>query len=84
MNKGSRKYLSKYITITPEIEEKIKRHCKRYNIEEDICAWYKDKEDFYSDWSEIGYSKTEANKILHGGIGEFMVLTNGNILRFVI
>ena len=41
---------------------------------------------FCSDWcNEYGYTRTEARKIYHGGIGEFMKLPEGNgIIRFAI
>lgn len=79
-------YLSKYITITKDIDKKIKRHIKRYNLENTICAWYANWEDFCSDWcDECGYTRTEARKLYHGGKGEFMLLPDNNgIIRFVI
>ncbi len=84
MDKLSFDYLSKYMNVTDDIKKKISRHCKRYSIEEDICAWYKDIEDFFDDWCKIGYTRTEARSVLHGNIGEFMIFSNGNIIRFVI
>ena len=56
------------------------------NIKAEICAWYSDWEDFCSDWcDDCGYTMTEARKLYHGGIGEFMKLPDGNgIVRFVI
>lgn len=42
-------------------------------------------EDFFSDWCSIGYSRTEARKLMHGGHGEFMKLPDGlGYIRFVI
>lgn len=42
--------------------------------------------DQFTDWcAGCGYTRTEARKLYHGGIGEFMNLPNGNgIIRFVI
>lgn len=82
-------YLSRYIRITEDIKQKIEKHAKRYGIrpEIEICAWYQDWEDFCSDWCSktIGYTKTEARKLLHGGIGEFMFLPNNlGIVRFAL
>lgn len=87
MNQESKEYLSGYINITKDIENKIDRHAKRYRINPDICAWYRDWEDFCSDWCDprIGYTRTQAREILHGGIGEFMFLPEGKgIVRFAL
>lgn len=86
MDKRSIEYLENYINLTEEIQKKIMNHAKRYGIKAQICAWYKNWDDFCSDWcDEIGYTRTEARKILHGGIGEFMFLPNTlGIIRFVI
>ena len=86
MDKESSKYLGQYINITSEIEQKINKHAKRYGINPIICAWYEDWEDFCSDWCDgIGYSRMQARKLLHNGIGEFMLLPPGyGIIRFAI
>lgn len=86
MNKHGKEYLNKHIFITAAIEKKIIAHAKRYNISGDICAYYYDWEDFCSDWCDgCGYSRSEARKIFHGGIGEFMKLPdNLGIIRFVL
>ena len=86
MDKRSIEYLENYINLTEEIQKKIMNHAKRYGLKAQICAWYKNWDDFCSDWcDEIGYTRTEARKILHGGIGEFMFLPNTlGIIRFVI
>ncbi len=86
MEKESINYLNQYINVTNEIKQKIEKHAKRYGIKAEICAWYEDWEDFCSDWcDEIGYTKTEARRLLHGGIGEFMFLPDClGIVRFVI
>jgi hypothetical protein len=86
MDKKSEEYLSRYIKLTDKIKQKIESHANRYNIKAEICAWYSDWEDFCSDWCDgCSYTRTEARKLYHGGIGEFMNLPNGNgIVRFVI
>jgi len=84
MDKASLIYLSKYMDVTDEVKTKITRHCKRYGLKEDICAWYSDMEDFFSDWCAIGYTRTKARKVYHGGIGEFITFPNGNIIRIAI
>lgn len=86
MDNDSIKYLSNYISLTKEIKKKIERHAKRYRIKAEICAWYQDWKDFCEDWcDDIGYTRTEARNLLHGGIGEFMFLPNNlGIVRFVL
>jgi len=87
MDRDSIKYLSNYISLTEDIKKKIEKHAKRYGIKAEICAWYQNLKDFYSDWcsENIGYTKTEAKRLLHGGIGEFMYLPNKlGIVRFVM
>ena len=86
MNQKSIKYLSGYITVTDDLKKKIEKHAARYNIVPAICAWYSNWEDFFSYRSDnLGYTKTEARKILHGGIGEFMKLPkNLGIVRFAL
>lgn len=84
--KKSEEYLRQYIKLTDNLKQKIEAHAARYHIKAEICAWYSDWEDFCSDWCDIcGYSRTEARKLYHGGIGEFMKLPEGNgIVRFAI
>ena len=85
MDKGSLEYLNQYMKVTDEIKNKIARHCNRYGIKEEICAWYSDMEDFFSDWCDnCGYTRTQARKIYHGGIGEFQTFANGNIIRYAL
>lgn len=84
MDKQSLEYLSQYMEITPAIQAKITQHCKKYGIQEDICAWYENYSDFQLDWSHAGYTAMEMRKLYHGGIGEFQTFPNGNIIRYVI
>lgn len=86
MDKKSEEYLRQYIKLTDTIKQKIEVHAAGYHIKAEICAWYSDWEDFCSYWCDIcGYSRTEARKLYHGGIGEFMKLPEGNgIVRFAI
>lgn len=63
----------------------IGKHAMRYQIPCEICAHYTDMEDFFSDWTALGYSRTEARKLMHGGIGEFMKLPAGaGYVRFAL
>ena len=85
------KYLSNYIKVTEKLQKKIETHIRRYGLrpQDDgtiICAYYSDWEDFCSDWcDDIGYTRTGAKKLLHGGRGEFMILPDEQgIIRFII
>ena len=84
MDKANLIYLSKYMDDTDEVKTKITRHCKRYGLKDYICAFYSDIDDFFDYWCAIGYSRTGARKLLHNGIGEFQILSNGNIIRYMI
>ena len=87
MDRDSINYLNGYIKATEEIKQKIEKHAKRYGIKAEICAWYQNWKDFCSDWcsENIGYTKAEARRLLHGGIGEFMFLPdNLGIVRFIL
>ena len=86
LKEESKKYIEHHIgrSLTNEELNSIQRHCKRYNTSR-VCAWYKNWEDFCSDWcSDIGYTKTEARELLHGGEGEFKIVKTIGILRFDI
>lgn len=85
LSENSKKYLSQYIELSDQTILAIGKHAMRYALHTDICAYYKDMEDFFSDWCSIGYSRTEARKLMHGGHGEFMKLPDGlGYIRFVI
>lgn len=86
MDKESKEYVEGYIKrqLTEKEIKSIKRHCKRYNVST-ISAWYFNWEDFCSDWcDDIGYTRTEARDLLHGGKGEFKIIDGIGILRFNI
>ena len=69
--------------LTDEQKKKVVKHCNRYEIKPNICAWYDDWEDFCEDWcNDCGYSRTEARQILNGGVGEFLIFPNKEIIRF--
>lgn len=85
VSERSKRYLSQYIQIEDNITLAIGKHAMRYMLHGDICAYYKDMEDFFSDWCSIGYTRTEARKLLHSGHGEFMKLPdNLGYIRFAI
>lgn len=77
-------YLGMYIKVDKEVMDALEKHYKRYPEYSEVCAWYRDWEDFCSDWcDEIGYTRTQARKLLHGGKGEFMILPKEKgIVRF--
>lgn len=83
MDEQSKKYLSQYILLSDKVTKAIMKHSKRYGIKAEICAWYSDMEDFFSDWCAIGYTRTQARKLFHGGVGEFQTLPEGEgIIRY--
>jgi len=68
--------------LTEDQINRLIRHCNRYEVAPNICAWYDDWEDFCSDWcDEIGYTRTEARERLNFGKGEFCKFSNGEIVR---
>ena len=76
---------SQMLTLTDDILLAIGKHAMRFQIPCEICAHYTDMEDFFSDWTALGYSRTEARKLMHGGIGEFMKLPAGaGYVRFAL
>ena len=64
LSENSKKYLSQYIELSDKTVLAIGKHAMRYALHTDICAYYKDMEDFFSDWCSIGYSRTEARKLI--------------------
>lgn len=71
--------------LSEEQNKPLVRHCNKYGIKPEICAWYDNMEDFYSDWVDgVGYSKEEAKSLLvvNDG-GEFKKFKNGSIVRLV-
>lgn len=78
-------YLNHYAKVTEEVMNKLQSHIEKYNLSDEICAWYYDWEDFCSDWCDgVGYTRTEARRLLHGGKGEFKIIEGFGIVRFVI
>lgn len=85
MDEMSKQYLSQYLLLSDNVIKVIARHSKRYDIKTEICAWYSDMDDFFSDWCAIGYTRSEARRLFHGDIGEFQTLPNGKgIIRYVL
>lgn len=78
-------YLEQYVQVTEKMIWKIWAHARRYGIRPTICAYYENWADFVSEWCDtLGYTRTQARKLLHGGRGEFMFLPGHGIIRFVI
>lgn len=85
VSEKSQKYLSRYITLTEELLLTIGKHAMRYALKSEICAYYVDMEDFFSDWTGIGYTRTEARALMYEGTGEFYKLPNNlGYVRFAI
>ena len=77
-------YLSQYMEVTDEHINAIIKHCSNYSIKPEIWAWYKDMDDFYSAWMEIGYTKETADRLFKDCKSEFQTFSNGNIIRYTI
>lgn len=85
VSEKSQKYLSQYLKMTDDLLLAIGKHAMRYALRGEICAYYTDLEDFMLDWTGIGYTRTEARALLHGGMGEFFKLPDGlGYVRFAI
>jgi len=74
--------------ITDEQARMLIKHCNHHGVAPEICAWYDDMKDFYSDWcgKSVGYTKEQAKRVFFEGknIGEFKVFKNGEIVRLVV
>lgn len=71
--------------LTEKQKKTLLIHCNKHGINPEICAWYDNMEDFYSDWvNEVGYLKADAKNLLvvNDG-GEFKKFRNGSIIRLV-
>lgn len=71
--------------LTEDQLKLIVRHCHRYGIKPDLCAWYEDMEDFFSDWCDhVGYTRQEARERFKEGKanGEFKQFSDESIVRF--
>ena len=85
MKQEDKEYISQYIEVDEDVERCIKVHRQYYKNVGKVCAWYKNKEDFYSDWCGIGYTRLQADKLFRGCKGEFTTLPDGKgIIRFEI
>ena len=82
-------YLNHCNPLNENVIQKIKKHIKEYKLTDQICAWYENMTDFYSDWCDKYngyYSKEEAREIYDEGIcdGEFQRIKGYGILRYVV
>lgn len=70
--------------LTEEQKLTVVEHANNFELEPNICAWYDDMEDFYSDWcGELGYTQEEADSLFCENDGEFLQFNNDTIIRFV-
>lgn len=83
LSEKSKTYLEQYIQLTNNIILDIEKHMTKYQLCTDICAYYKNMDDFFSDWCSIGYTKNNAKKLLKENPDEFMKLPyNLGYIRF--
>lgn len=71
--------------LTENKKRLLLKHCNTYGIKPEICAWYENMDDFYSDWVDgVGYSREDAKSLLSvNDGGEFKKFKNGSIVRLV-
>ena len=74
--------------ITDSQAKELIEHCNKFNISPEICAWYDDMDDFYTDWvydNNICEDESDADERYEYGceIGEFKKFSNGEIVRLV-
>ena len=72
--------------LTEDQKRLLVEHSNKYQINPEICAWYDNMEDFYSDWcniNDLNFTKEEARSRFVDGKekGEFKVFSNGEIVR---
>lgn len=78
-------YPSWYPKLDEDKMHHIIEHCEKYNLEPDICAYYKDWNDFCSDWCDgLGFTENEAKEMLYSNTGEFLIFENWGIIRFTL
>ena len=78
--------ISKKEKIEKEVQDEIQQHMKKHNVKM-IIAWYRDRDDFYSDWCDsrsCGYSKEEADALLERYTNEFQTVDGCGILRYAV
>ena len=82
--KASIKYLSLHMKVDETIIYEIGHHCGRYAVFPDICAWYEDMEDFYSDWCGTREDTQWVDDLFYKSEEryQFQTLPNGNIIRY--
>jgi hypothetical protein len=73
------------VRLTNEQRVQLMKHCNKFQIAPEICAWYEDLDDFFSDWCDyMKMTKTEARKKLSPINKEFCKFKTGEIVRLVI
>lgn len=75
--------------ITEQQAKSLIKHCNEHEIYPDICAWYENMEDFYSDWCNpktVNMTREQAREIFDNRkiTGEFCRFANGEIVRLVL
>ena len=82
-------YLNGCAKVTYEVVEKIRTHVKKFELTGEICAWYKNMDEFYSDWAHEalgGLSQEKARERYNEGkeTGEFQFIKDYGIIRYVL
>ena len=74
--------------LTENQAQLLIEHCNKYQIKPEICAWYDNMKDFYSDWcniNDLNFTKEDARSrfVESKETGEFKVFASGEIVRLV-
>lgn len=72
--------------LTDEQKTVLIKHCNKYQIEPNICAWYDDDDDdFHDDWMEnANYSLDEADDLFNDNPDEFLQFDDMQIIRLAL
>lgn len=82
---NSIKYLAAIVGMNTHIIEEMEQHTTSHDIEPYVTAYYKDYEDFRHEWcNQLGYSESEASKILNADSGEFQIIDDFGIIRYAL
>ena len=82
---NSIQYLAAIVGMNTHIIEEMEQHTTSHDIEPYVTAYYKDYEDFRHEWcNQLGYSESEASKILNADSGEFQIIDDFGIIRYAL
>lgn len=70
--------------ISKEVKEQLLEHSAKYRVYR-VIAWYRDMNDFYSDWDiHCNYTTEEADELIRSNPAEFQLVEDLGILRYEV